>query len=349
MELHNFVPQVLLEDKDYKIFLDVVHRIFNDIHGLISKVPELIDVDNVSDIFLPKLAELVKYNLRYDLDISYQREIIKRLLTIYRARGSNDEIIMAATYGDYDYWVGAHVFYPDAKIDRQKAEIVDPVNEELFRHSKSAFSGTDKYPGSTMYREGTIIIKITYINDKIREAIKKVVPAGIRIYYYLIFDTSNEYGFVVDYGSWVIENETILEIQLNNMKPKPARRSDPTGARSSIYVFDGTKGWVTSFFTSFLLIEPNQADYNVANIGNKYAGESFDYSEVEIEVTQFRNDFNRDSFEVDCSNEEVFSTVTDVTFELTDMILKPASRSDSNGARSSLFTFDGTKVKPRSS
>ncbi len=285
MDLHSLVPQVLIEDKDYKIFLDIINQISIDIHGLISEIPNLVDIDNVPDIFLPKLSALVRYNLRTDLDINYQREIIKRLIEIYRARGSDDEIIMAATYGDYDYWVGSHIFYPEAEINRQKAELVTPV-DELFRHSKSQFSGYDRYPGATVYREGTIVIKLSYVDDKIREAIKKVVPAGIKIYYYLATDTSDGTGFVVDYGVWEIENETVLAIELKDQSLtfKPAKRSDPTGARSSIYTFDGTRGYITAFFVDFRNIEPNHEDYPAEIVGNKFVGNSLDCEILDLEI-----------------------------------------------------------------
>lgn len=291
MDLKSVVPQILLEDKDYKVFLEIINQISTDIHGLIKVVPNLVDVDNVSDIFLPKLAALVRYNLRTDLDIDYQREIIKRLIEIYKARGSDDEIIMAATYGDYEYWVGSHIFYPEAEVNRQKAEIINPI-DEVFRHSKSKFSGYDKYPGPTIYREGTIAIKLTYADDEIREAIKKVVPAGIKIYFYLVTDTSDEYGFVVDFGSWVIENEDALYIELRdaNLTPKPAKRSDPTGARSSIYVFDGTRGYITSFFASFLNIEPTHMDYPVDTVGEKFTGNSLDHEALDLEILVVRDD-----------------------------------------------------------
>lgn len=290
MDLNRLVPQVLLEDDDYRVFLELINQISVDIHGLIEEIPDLVDIDNVPEIFLPKLSALVRYNLRTDLDIDYQREIIKRLLEIYKARGSSDEIVMAATYGDYDQWAGAHIFYPGADISRQKAKIIYPV-DEFFRHSKSKFSGYDKYPGSTLYREGTIIIKLGYINDKIKEAIKKVVPAGIRIYYYLTLDSNSEDSFFVDYGNWTVDSSISLYIELvdENLTFKPAKRSHPHGARSSTYTFSGTKGYVTSFLVGYLGIEPNHSDYHADLVGDKYVGDSFDYEALDLEISIFND------------------------------------------------------------
>lgn len=286
MDLNRFVPQVLLEDEDYQVFLKLIDQISIDIHDLIKEIPNLVDIDNAPDIFLPKLSALVRYNLRTDLDIGYQREIIKRLIEIYRARGSSDEIIMAATYGDYDYWVGSHIFYPDADITRQRATIAYP-SDELFRHSKSQFSGYDKYPGGSFYREGTIIIKLGHINDKIREAIKKVVPAGIRIYYYFTLDSSDNDSFYVDYGNWTVDSSTDLYIELKdeNLTFKPAKRSHPQGARSSVYTFSGTKGYITSFFTAYLGIEPSHNDYPTELVNPKYIGDSLDCEILDLDIS----------------------------------------------------------------
>lgn len=286
MDLNRLVPQVLLEDEDYQIFLKLIDQISNDIHDLIKEIPNLVDIDNVPDIFLPKLAALVRYNLRTDLDINYQREIIKRIIEVYKARGSDDEIIMAATYGDYEKWVGAHIFYPEADTSRQRAAILYP-SDEMFRHSKSQFSGYDKYPGGSFYREGTIIIKLGHINDKIKEAIKRVVPAGIRIYYYFTIDASDEDGFFVDYGNWTVDSNIDLYIELKdeNLTLKPAKRSHPHGARSSVYTFSGTKGYVDSFFTAYLGIEPSHNDYQVELVDPKYIGDSLDYELLDLDIS----------------------------------------------------------------
>lgn len=285
MRFDDYVPQILLEDEDYQVFLSIIGQISTDIRSLIQQVPELVDVDNAPDIFLPKLAALVRYQIRQDLSIDYQREVIKRIIEIYRARGTDDEIIMSATYGDYEYWVGSHLFYPDAEVDREKAELLIPI-DEVFRHSRSKFSGTDRYPGSTLYREGTIVVKLTYVNDQIRRAINKVVPAGIRIYYYLASDTSEDTGFYVDFGEWEIETSTSIHIELEDadLKLRVARRSHPQGARSSHYVFSGTLGNRVEFVSDDLPIMPYDSDYPVALVGDKFVGDSRGSIQNEIEV-----------------------------------------------------------------
>ena len=104
------------------------------------------------------------------------------MIETYRRRGTDDSIVMAATYGSNEKWIADHLFLPDAEKDAVKAELIYPV-EHIFRHNISTFSGTDRYADSTRWRDGTLIIKLTYVDDKIRKAISKVVPAGIKIYF----------------------------------------------------------------------------------------------------------------------------------------------------------------------
>ena len=84
--LKYFVPEQIYESPDSSIFITLLEKIYDDIKALIGEFPNLADVDNVSEIFLPKLAELVKYTYNHEIDIDIQREIIKRMIETYRRR-----------------------------------------------------------------------------------------------------------------------------------------------------------------------------------------------------------------------------------------------------------------------
>lgn len=214
MNMEPLVPHILIDDEDYQVFLELISIIHDDIKDLIAKFPELVDIDNAPEIFLPKLSALIRYKYRYDIDEDIQREIIKRMISIYRDRGTDDSIIMAATYGDDPMWIGSHVFLPGADINRDKAEITHSV-DEVFRHSISKFSGTHRYADGTRWLAGTITIKVSRLNNQIREAIKKVVPAGLRVYFDIVSnsqgsgDSQGEYGELI-FGEWnLFENYEI--------------------------------------------------------------------------------------------------------------------------------------------
>ena len=196
----SIVPNVLYEDPQYQELLYLLSIIFDDVKDLIDRFPELADVDNVEEVFLPKLAKLVGYKLRYSIDLDVQREIIKNMIHVYRDRGSDDSISMAATYGDDPNWIGGHLFTPGHYDNKVRAWVEHPV-EQIFRFDISEFSGEDKLQDKTYYRAGTIIIHSATWNDELRKAVRKVVPAGLRIYYMIDAEAGS---IVTDFGEWFI-------------------------------------------------------------------------------------------------------------------------------------------------
>jgi hypothetical protein len=202
------VPDEMYEDADYQHFLYLLSIIYTDINGLIEKFPELVDVDNAEELFLPKLSALIGYDYRYNIDIDDQREIIKNILQVYRDRGTDDSIIMAATYGNDEKWVGGHLFVPGANVSKRKAYIEHPI-DSIFRFSISALSGPDKMEDGSRYRPGTIVVHVYYIDDTIREAIRKVVPAGIKIFYQLDGEADN----IIEFGEWTLWTDYLLTIE----------------------------------------------------------------------------------------------------------------------------------------
>lgn len=204
MNMEPLIPHVLLEDEDYKVFLDLISIIHDDIKEMISKFPELVDIDNAPEIFLPKLSALIRYKYRHDIDEDIQREIIKRMISIYRDRGTDDAIIMAATYGNDPLWIGSHVFLPGADTNKPRATITHPI-DYVFRHDISKHSGLHRFSDATRWTAGTLIINVTYIDDEIRNAIKKVIPAGLRIYFDIISTPGGdgELGEIV-FGEWIL-------------------------------------------------------------------------------------------------------------------------------------------------
>ncbi|MCM1220756.1 MAG: hypothetical protein NC548_40325 [Lachnospiraceae bacterium] len=205
MSMDPLVPHILIEDEDYEIFTKLIDQINTDIRELIAVFPELVDVDNAPEIFLPKLSALIKYQYRYDIDEDVQREIIKRIISIYRDRGTDDSIIMAATYGNDPKWIGSHVFLPGANTDKDRATITHPIND-IFRHNISRHSCGHRFADAIRWRDGTLIIHVSYIDDEIRAAIKKVVPAGLRVYFDIVSQSGGEgteHGEVV-FGEWKV-------------------------------------------------------------------------------------------------------------------------------------------------
>ena len=215
MNMEPLIPHVLLEDEDYKVFLELISIVHDDVKEMISKFPELVDIDNAPEIFLPKLSALIRYKYRHDIDEDIQREIIKRIISIYRDRGTDDAIIMAATYGNDPLWIGSHVFLPGADTNKPRATITHPI-DYVFRHDISKHSGLHRFADATRWTAGTLIINVTYLDDEIRNAIKKVIPAGLRIYFDIISTPGGdgEFGEVI-FGEWTLWEFYELDYSVN--------------------------------------------------------------------------------------------------------------------------------------
>lgn len=214
MNMEPLIPHSLLEDDDYQVFLELISIVHDDIKGMIAEFPELVDIDNAPEIFLPKLSALIRYRYRYDIDEDIQREIIKRIISIYRDRGTDDAISMAATYGDDPDWIGSHVFLPGANTNKDRAQVTHPV-EEIFRHDISKHSGTHRFADAVRWRDGTLIIKASKINDDIRAAIKKVIPAGLRVYFDLINNSPGDgYFSELTFGEWTLSVDYELDYDM---------------------------------------------------------------------------------------------------------------------------------------
>lgn len=175
---YDYVPESLVEDTNYQVFLRLIGILSGETKTLIEQFPELVDVDNAPERFLPKLSRLIKYKYNFAIDDEIQREVIKRVIEIYRDRGTDDSIIMAATYGADKEWIGSHVFIPGYTL-RSLASLYYP-GDHLFRYSVSALSGSDTIQDGETSRMGIIQINVGYINDDIRQAIRMVVPAGLK-------------------------------------------------------------------------------------------------------------------------------------------------------------------------
>ena len=215
MNMEPLIPHVLLEDEDYKIFLELISIVHDDIKEMISKFPELVDIDNAPEIFLPKLSALIRYKYRHDIDEDLQREIIKRMISIYRDRGTDDNIIMAATYGNDPLWVGSHVFLPGADTNKPRATITHSI-DHVFRHDISKHSGLHRFADANRWTAGTLIINVTYLDDEIRAAIKKVIPAGLKIDFNII-NTPGGDGELgeVTLGEWTLWEFYELDYSVN--------------------------------------------------------------------------------------------------------------------------------------
>lgn len=212
IDLTDLIADYLKDNGDFLVFVGLLQQVFDDMKSVADVFDHLADVDSVVEMFLPKLGYLLNYRYNYNVPDSVNRDIIKRLLWLYEQKATDKDVLESADYGANDKWVGSTLFMPEAEPEDRTAEIYYPVHS-LFTHDVSAHSRTDRYPDSERYRGGVIVIKVKKLNDRIREAVRRVLPAGLKCYY----DFDGSFGGdgtlgSVDFGSWcVVYEDTLID------------------------------------------------------------------------------------------------------------------------------------------
>lgn len=185
--LYSYITDYLDEIPEFNLIVELIRLVYQDIKSVGFAFDTLADPSSAPEIFLPKLSYLLKYKYKYMVSSAVNRDIIKRLIWLYERKGTDQDILDHADYGDNPYWVKSTMFMPDGIPNDRVATITYPINN-IFRHDISKYSGTDKFQDSTRYRDGVLIIKLDHYSAKVREALKQVIPAGLKVY----FDVSTE-------------------------------------------------------------------------------------------------------------------------------------------------------------
>lgn len=185
MDLLKLIPSNVVNSDDYLVFIKVLNESMNEIESLISNFTSLIDIETTNETYLSELSYLLGYNYDFDIDIDTQRDIIKRLVYIYKNRGTDLSIINAATFGSSKSWIGSNMLLPGTDSSVFNRAVITYPSDYLFKYSESTYSGSDKYVDSSFWRDGVVIVELSTINSRLKSAMNKVLPAGVRVYYSL--------------------------------------------------------------------------------------------------------------------------------------------------------------------
>ena len=215
VDMLEFVHDSIDQESDWKIFQEILKEIFGDIKTVAESLTSLADVNSVDENFLPKLAYLLEYSYKYDLPHSTNRDIIKRWLWLKKQKGRDSDVLNAADFANNPNWVKSTMLvptteYPRIEIDRN-ASIYYPV-DFLFTHNLSTFSETHRFANSRRWRDGIIVVELNELTQYTREAIKEVLPAGLKVF----FDTTNEMkgdgtGHSVPFRGWWFLLDYVIE------------------------------------------------------------------------------------------------------------------------------------------
>lgn len=218
------LPDVLRDNEDFQVFIQLAIKSFNIDLANIESFNDLVDPDKVPIRFLEYLGGLVGYKYIPNASDDFNRELITRMQHIYEQRGTAADIIMSATHGSNEGWVGADIFVPNYPIDRDVAKVVFTA-DEIFTHSRSTHSGGHVFSDSNIYRPGVILLTVPHIDSKIRDAINRTMPAGVKYYFIVEIklepsgdgDDVGEFGELSNFRSFkvvaITDAEKLKEVQ----------------------------------------------------------------------------------------------------------------------------------------
>lgn len=187
----NFFPSKLV-DGDFTVFVDVMDMEFKRVEQYIQQITTLTNIDRCPKDFLTSLGEIIDYRFYDELDIDLQREAIKYYLDASKEIGNKNDIAMMATYGDNPGYKGGNLFIPGTYIEKELASVIFP-RDMLFTWSVSQFSGEHKLPDNIVYKEGTILIEVSNLNQVIMDRVETVKPVGMLVVYKYVKDGKIEY------------------------------------------------------------------------------------------------------------------------------------------------------------
>lgn len=267
IDLKSKLPNYLQTSEEYLMILDILNSQLGISKKLVDEFTDLVDLDTVPSILLPSLSKLVNYDYRYDLPVDHQRDIIKSIFHIYKTRGTNDSIIQAATYADNKHWIGGHIFTPDAIINEVKARLSFPI-DLVFTWSKSDWSNNNAYADNDRYQSGIIVIKVDHFSDNIREAVRKVLPAGIKVFFDIELQLVGDGNLgQVAFGEWKIDTEVIhtmcMDPSTNNSEFKydVAIYNGETSYYSGKQIIYVSSDSLSSLYSSFLFTDLPDESY----------------------------------------------------------------------------------------
>lgn len=188
----SYFPEFCEEYPEYMAFLHSACVIFNELFNKVATFNYLVNADRVPASFINALANALGYEFKENVPVVYQRELLKRLLNIYKCRGSETDIILKGQQFDNEGYLGGRLFVPGTYKDGYAMSITFP-REDLFIWSQSTRSTKYRYPNIDYYRDGLISFNTPIINDELKKAVCSVVPAGVTIVF--TYTTEAPYPF----------------------------------------------------------------------------------------------------------------------------------------------------------
>lgn len=178
----NFVPEYLWNNDNFKIWLKLMDSEFSSIFENIRTYPDIVNPDKTPKEFLESLGAYSNYTYNTLGSVDFNRELLTRMFSIWKQRGTEHSIIMAATHGNNKAYVGGDLFVPGYPISNDEASISIPFRN-IFIHNQSNFSGEDVFADGDQHMPGVIVLTVPDLSEAIRDRVLSVMPAGVKVYY----------------------------------------------------------------------------------------------------------------------------------------------------------------------
>lgn len=169
--------------KPLEEYLDNIDTItFDAIKEYIRNILNLNDIDRVPERYLPYLAYLLGHKWDYELDVDYQKLVLKNIVQLYKRKGTKFYIHYNAAYFD-----------PNVNITENYGKIFTLNKSKL--DSEHVFANEE-------YQWGVYSLSSDADPETLRKIITRTKPAGFKAIYNYAFSMTAFSGTRIDDSFW---------------------------------------------------------------------------------------------------------------------------------------------------
>lgn len=169
----------LEKDQIRRLYIEPIVEEF----GLLSDYAEMIQmfgsIDEIPSSFIEDLGNSLAYEYVQDEDPEVQREVIKRILRIYKNRSTRTSIEKVLESSTDRNWVGDDLTLYHGPILKGYRNVWHPY-EKIFVHDKSYHDRGDRFMDRLFYNYGIIALELQFYDERTEEMLEQQIPGGIR-------------------------------------------------------------------------------------------------------------------------------------------------------------------------
>lgn len=189
----NLIPDYLRENEDFLVFFYLMAKEWDTSTTYIDNFTDLINPDKVPKQFIENLGAYSNFTYNKKASVEFNREVLMRMFTVWKMRGTEHSIVMNAIHGDNPAYIGGDIFIPNYPISTDKASLSKP-RDRIFILSKSKLSSRDVFEDAREFRAGVLELEVPYMSKQIKEKVYAVTQAGVKY----IFITTTQFSPNID-------------------------------------------------------------------------------------------------------------------------------------------------------